>query len=1091
MSSFFRNAFQRGLVLGAMPFAVTLPLTMTAQTFRGGITGTVQDPTQAAIPNATVIATDEATGITRTTVSSSTGEYTFTDLPLGRYTVAVTSAGFQPQSVKGVTVSAGATYALPVTLAVTQQTQTIEVNASALALDTTSTQQTTTIPEHTLQDVPLNGRDFKRLTTIIPGFGGYQGVLGSVNGSRANQTNWQIDGTDNNDLWTNNSAVNQSGVQGIAGTLMPIDAIQEFSLVTQSTPEAGRNPGATANLIIKSGTNQLHGSAYYFNRNEALAVDPVFVPKNKLRNQNFGGSVGGPLIRNRTFFFFAFERQQFLIGIQGLGTEPSAAYQAQALTLLADNGIAANPVARNLLNTLWEPTALTGPANSGNFNPSPENGFSNNGVVKFDHNFNENNTLSVRFFLGQGNQTAPSGNIVQKSYFEVAPIHIQNYSVIYNHTFSPHLTNQVLLGVSAYNQVFDDFNHSFNVNAQGLAIGDVGITGAPNIIISGFDQIGVNPPQGRRDVTGHVTDALSWNVGSHQFRFGGEYRRAQLDEFYHRNGLGTFNFDGTRGVRQLQPNATVAYPVNPFNSANVSALADFLAGEVSTSTLARGNPERLVYMNDFNLFAEDAWQLTRRLNLNYGLRYDYDGPMYNGDKNLPTFIPSMGGLVVQGQQIASLWPQQWLDFGPRIGLAYQPWLNGGTVLRASGGIFYDTSALSPFLDNRPTGTTAPNGFEGDPAGSSPVQTVQQNAYTIAANTPVLVGSPVSATCVPGSTANCPILGIFSVDQNFKTPTTYNFSLNLEQQIGKAAILTVGYIGSEGRHQIATLDINQANVFPGQTSTTPVQSQRPYFGQFPNFGAINQVETISNANYNSLVTTLRTNQWHGLTTQVNYTWGHSLDDMTQYRSRLPQDSRNFKGEYGNSDYDTRNGFNAVVNYNLPRLSAHGPRRLTEGWQVNAAVNVHDGQPFNVTTASDNSGTADRYQRPNLVGNPYSTGHGFVPNGTSRYVQWINPAAFAQPAAGTFGNLRRNQLFGPGYEDTDLSLFKTTHIAERVSAQLRVEMFNVGNHLNFAPPGSSFGSSSFGRVTDTIGDYNGAPGIGPGEPYNTQLALKILF
>ncbi len=251
-----------------------------------------------------------------------------------------------------------------------------------------------------------------------------------------------------------------------------------------------------------------------------------------------------------------------------------------------------------------------------------------------------------------------------------------------------------------------------------------------------------------------------------------------------------------------------------------------------------------------------------------------------------------------------------------------------------------------------------------------------------------------------------------------------------------------------------------------------------------------METASNGNYNALQTNIRTNQWHGLTAQVNYTWSHSLDDMSQYRARLPQDSRNLKGDYGNSDYDTRNSFNGAVTYNLPRLG-HGPHRLVEGWQVNAAFNAHTGSPFNIVTASDNSGTADRYQRPNLIGNPFTTAHGFVPNGASRYVQWINPAAFAQPAPGTFGNLRRNAFYGPGYEDTDISLFKTTRLAERVSAQFRVEMFNVGNHINLAPPSASFGSSSFGRVTDTIGDYNGAPGIGPGEPYNTQLALKILF
>ncbi len=408
-------------------------------------------------------------------------------------------------------------------------------------------------------------------------------------------------------------------------------------------------------------------------------------------------------------------------------------------------------------------------------------------MLKIDHNFGPNDYLSIRYFLGQGNQNAPSGNVVQNSYFEVAPIHIQNYSVVYNHTFSPHLTNQVLLGVSAYNQKFDDFNHSFDVNSLGLNIGNVGLLGAPNMILSGFDQIGVNPPQGRRDITGHVTDAISWNVGSHAFRFGGEYRRAQLDEFYHRNGLGTFNFDGTRGLRQYK-GGSVAYPVNPYTDSDVAVLADFMAGFVSTSNLARGNPERLVYMDTFDVFAQDAWQITRRLNLNYGLRYDYNGPIYNNEKNLPTFIPSRG-LVVQGQDINSLYPQQWLNFGPRVGFAFQPRENGTLVVRGSYGLFYDTTPISPFLDNRPSGTTAPNGFEGNPAGTAPVQTITQNAYTWQGGQPLFVGTPAS------------IVGLFSVSQNFKTPQTQNFTLNIEQQLGRAAIFSIGYVGSEARHQV--------------------------------------------------------------------------------------------------------------------------------------------------------------------------------------------------------------------------------------------------------------------------------------------------
>ena len=784
--------------------------------------------------------------------------------------------------------------------------------------------------------------------------------------------------------------------------------------------------------------------------------------------------MGGPLRRDKTFAFVAYEKQQFVIGIQGTGTEPSTAYQALARQLLAANNIPVNPVGQALLNTLYEPDALAAAAAPNNFTPSAESGNSYNGVFKLDHTFNDRNTISFRYVLGTGNQIAPAGGVVQKYYFEVAPIHVQNYNIVYNRVFTPRLSNQLLAGVSTFNQVFSDFNRGFDVNTLGLNTASA-YHGAPTLNVSGFDQVGVTQPIGRRAITGQLNEAASWTVGAHQLRFGGEYRHVQLDEFYLRNVLGTFNFDGSQG-NYTAASLAALFPGRT-DTTNIRALADLLAGRVSTSTLARGNQERLVYVENFNLFAQDAWQANRRLSLNYGVRYDFQTPPYDSKKDLSVFVPARGGLLVQGDGIGSLYPKQWLNFGPRVGFAFQPRANGGTVLRGSYGIFYDTVSLSPYFDNRPTGTTAPNGLQGNPAGTSPVQTIQQNRFTIVPNQPLFTGGPNA------------IVGLFSISQGFKTPTTQNFSVSVEQSLSRSAILSVGYVGSQARHQTSLRDINQVP-FVATPGNAPIQSNRPFYKQFPNYGAINQLETIGNGNYNSLQATLRTQNFHGLSTGFNYTWSHSLDDVTQFRARLPQDSYHFKAEYGNSDYDTRNAFNAVVHYALPN-TLRGPRLLANGWELNGAVNVHDGQPFNITNATDNSGAADRYQRPNLVGNPLAASHSFVPTATSRYVQWINPAAFAQPAAGTAGNLRRNALYAPGFADTDLSVFKNTHLTERVNAQLRVEMFNVGNRINLAAPSGSFGSGSFGRSTDTIGDSNGAPGIGPGEPYNTQIALKILF
>src|SRR5437667_7850349 len=307
----------------AIVVVLSLAVGVSAQTFRGAINGTVTDPSGASVPNAAVKATESATGIDHNTVTTSEGQFSFQDIPLGFYKVTVTASGFPVYTVDKVEVIAGTIYTLNVKLTLQQQTTTVEVSAAALTLDTTTQTQTMTISSDVVQDVPLNGRDFTQLIAVAPGYGGYSvGGFGSMNGARANQNNWQIDGTDNNDFWHNIPAINQGGVSGIAGTVLPIDAVDEFSAQTQSNAETGRNAGGTVNLVIKSGTNQLHGSAYYYNRNEFYAAtSPFFTPSPEfpkapeLRNQNYGFTVGGPIIKDKTFFFLGFEKQNYIFGL--------------------------------------------------------------------------------------------------------------------------------------------------------------------------------------------------------------------------------------------------------------------------------------------------------------------------------------------------------------------------------------------------------------------------------------------------------------------------------------------------------------------------------------------------------------------------------------------------------------------------------------------------------------------------------------------------------------------------------------------------------------------------------------------------------
>jgi outer membrane receptor protein involved in Fe transport len=1071
---------------------------LSAQTFRGGINGTVTDPTGAAIASASVVAVQTDTGSTHTTVSSSGGEFLFQDLPLGNYNVTASFSGFQTLKTDKIMVSAGIIYTLPIVLKLSSSNTTIEVNAASVALDTTTTTQTTVLDAKAVADLPLNGRDFTQMISLTAGYAGYSGGgYGSLNGTRANQMNWQIDGVDNNDLWHNIPAVNQGGVSGIAGIILPLDAVDQFSAQTQAGPEGGRNPGGTVNLTLRSGTNSLHGTVYYFNRNELFgAKSPFATTKQKVRNYNTGFSVGGPFLKDKLFGFLTFEHQRFVIGQSGTATEPSIGWQNQAEAILAAKGVPVNPLMVNVLNDLYGAKVLAqdtvGVVN--NYHSSdPEYGYSWNGLAKVDYTLSSKDNLSAHWFVGQGNQVAPVGSQLL-AYYEVAPIHVQNIAIVYNRIISPTISNQVLAGVNYFNQVFNDFNTGQNVQSLGFITGAT-YPNAPNITIgrpassgggttsssSNFDPVGLTPPEGRNDITGHLTDQLSWTKGKHQLRFGGEYRQAQLDEFYHRHATGSFTFDGTRTTAIATANNGGHAPTpNPDGLDGYRySLADFLTGQTSAASITIGDPERQVFVNTWFLNAGDSMQLTPKLNVNYGIRYDYEGPLHNSNQDMSVFRPALtatNGLAFQGNQIDSLYPKYYKNFSPRVGLSYA--LDSSTVVRAGYGWYADTPNLNPFLDNRP-GNQAPNGVEGNPGGASPVYSV--SAANGGSNTTIVQGVPIFPSSVGYPCAATSPCGVFSANSNFRPSYNENYNVNLEHTLAPSVIIQLGYVGSSARHLLSLLDINQAA--PGVYSAD-IQRQvtRPYYNLYPQYGNINQLESIGTANYNSLQAQIRITNWHHLSTQTVYTWSHALDEVTAYRGALPQDSTNFKGDYSNSDFDTRNTFVSFMSYDVP--GSQHLKGLTGGWQVNSLLTFHGGAPFTVHASGDISGTNEGNDRAVQIA-PARVGY----QGQSTTAKWIDLSAFQDPALGTFGTTRRNAFYAPGYSDVDLSVFKNTRIGERLTIQLRAEMFNIFNRNNFAPPSPSVGGSS--QLSDTIGDYNGAPGIGAGEAFNTQFGGKIIF
>ena len=1071
--------------------ALWMCLPLFAQTFRGAISGTVTDPSGASVANATVKLVSPDTGLTRNGLTSSGGDFVFQDLPLGKYDVTVTQAGFDTVKVNGVTVDAGKVNNLALTLQVAKQATTVEVQASTVAVETTSSAETSLIDSKQITDIPLNGRDFTQLLKFNPG----ANANGSLNGSRFNGIDWKIDGADNNDLWHNINSVNQGGVSGIAGVVLPIDAIDEFSLQSSSNAEEGRNSGGVLNVVVKSGTNNFHGSLYYFNRNEIFGTNDWFTqpgtPNSELRNNQWGVSLGGPIIKNKTFFFMNYEQQNYRQALTAPGTEPSAAWVTQTEQVMMADGVGVNPLAVKLLNTLWPANSLTGPATTLNYAGAGINlSNSYNAVIKLDHHFSDKNTFAIRYFGGTGNQTEYVGSALPY-YFQEAPSRMHNFSLVDNQVITPAFVGQTLVGVNYFLQIFGDANHGFNMPALGFNDGVTNPTdfGSPNINIAGFDSTGLTPPLGRIDTTGHIDQTFTYTTGTHQIRFGGDYRRSRLDVFYDSDAPGTFSFDGSQGpfsncatdsweINGSCPSAAAGSP-NP----NIDSLADFLSGRIATgnASINYGAQQRNYWLTGFSAFAQDTWKVNRNLTLNYGLNWTYQSPINNPANAISTFIPKDGGITYVGTNgLKTLWPRDFHDFGPRLGFAYQPVAGGKLVIRGGWGLFYQIPNVAYFGDSGAS-NGAGSGINGNIGGPEPVTHIVNQTPIVLAS-----GSPIFA----GNAAQGPF-GAFSVSQHFIDGYSMNTTLNVQYSLAQDALLQVGYSGSLSRHLPDTLDINQI-----PQGAPPVNSSRPYYSQFPELAAINEVQSVANGEFNSLQVSLRTNNFHGFGTRLAYTLGHSMDELSYARHIIPQDSYCLKCDWGNSDFDIRNTFSMYLGYTVPEPQKF--KLLLGGWQVNTLFSFFTGSPFTVSDnggatvdglSSDTSGTLEYNNRAQVVGNPFVD----VPSSnraTSTYY-WFNPSAFAATTPGTYSNQARNEFYGPPTHQIDLSIFKNFPIHEKFKLQLRAEIFNIFNFINYASLNTNFLSSGLGQAGSTYDVGFGAPGIGPGAPRNVQLAAKLIF
>ncbi|MEO8725510.1 MAG: carboxypeptidase regulatory-like domain-containing protein [Acidobacteriaceae bacterium] len=1047
-----------------------------AQSFRGGILGTVTDKTGASVAGAQVIILNPQTGLTRTVTTDDRGNYTAPELPLGNYSVTVKKIGFRSETVKSVAVVVSANTAANVTLVPGEVDQVVEVTAAAPLVETTADTQGGTIQGQQAEQLPVNGGDFIKLLTLVPGATGDPSQAGdspgsfglfSVNGSRGRSNNYLLDGTDMNDGYRNLPAINEAGVFGTPAVVLPIEAIAEVPVISGAEVEYGRNSGAIVNLVTKSGTNTLHGSAYEFFRNNALDARNYFNSKplaqDAFHNNQFGGSLGGKIVRDKSFFFIAYEGQREKVGIPSIATVPSA---ADIATATADNGGVVNPVIAQLLaRNPWPAPNLGG--NSLEASTLGSNRV-DSVIGKIDQHIGNNDTLSARYFFGDSDQSFPlallGGNVLPGNN-TTTPTRVQVLSLSAIHIISPSLLLEIRGGWNRYAQQFLPEDHAFDPNSIGLnTTTNPADFGLPVIAVSGFATIGSNAslPRGRVDTNWQYFTNLSYSQGAHNYKFGYEFRRTFVNGFFDAGHRGKLSF---------------------------SSLDNFIAGNISSGSQSMGYSTRDTHQNNHALYAQDSWKVTRRLTINYGVRWDYYGVIGEQKDRFSLFDTTTAGLLVPKQ----LYPRDFGNYAVRGSFAYDLTGSGRTVLRAGGGEFYDAFSQDFFVGQLPFNTSnAGVGYNG--IGVAPILFSSHPIATLVPGQPVFAASAFSASDVS------------TVDQKLRTPRYKNYNVNIERQLTSYSAIDIAYVGSVGRNLFRFRDINQV--------TDPVTGARP----FPAFGYINQLETTATSNYNSLQTSLKLHAGKRLNATLNYTWGHSIDNASDGQDYVPNASQpdngyNPNAERASSNFDTRNRFTAYLTYDLPG-SSFLPR-LTSGWSVNSVITHSTGQPYNVNYLfeGDFNGSGELFGRPDVVGDLHA--------GTSVPTQLLNLSALAVPcnydpsntktgcsatnSGQHFGNLGRNAFNGPAYTDIDLSLAKSIKITERFQAQLRIDAFNLFNHPNFSNPllpsfGVDFaadGLTANGRgigylsTTATPDVGTGNPFLGGGGPRNLQLSLKLSF
>ncbi len=1141
--------------------------TASAQTFRGTILGTVTDTSGAAVLNAKVTAHNVDTGVDRSTDTSSDGSYLIPELPIGTYTVTVELSGFQKSVVTGVKVDVATERRIDATLKPGAMNQQVVVEGETLPqVETANDNLGGTFEDKQVEDLPINGRDYTKMLIMVPGAAGEPngggdspGSFGlfSANGNRGRANNFLLDGTDMNDGYRNLPAINQGGVFGTPGTVLPLDSVSELKVLSNFEAEYGRNSGSVVNIVTKSGGNNLHGSAFEYFRNNVLNARNFFntsdQPKDAFRNNQFGGSLGGPVVKDKTFFYVAYEGQREGLAITSLNVVPTlnsgdpnataANDFAQAIAAIPGGDATqctttiiacinnqppgvVNPVIQNLFNlcntkggcsggnNVWPLTNIAGaaPGSPNSADAAPAYNNADSMIVKIDQVINPHNQLSGRYFFGNSHQSFPlglaGGNNLPNTNTK-SPIRTQLVSISLVTETSPSQVNEARFGWNRYRQgffaadasVFGNPNTTIGLNNQVTAPVDFGL---PTIRFGQLSFLGSSPfsnPRNRVDTNWQFFDNYSWKLNRHDLKFGYEFRRTAVDSFNDFSRRGVLVFD---------------------------QLSDFLTGTPASTLLFSsrqivGDTNRKARQNNNGLYVQDSVRITNQVTINLGLRWDYFGVIHADHALLTVYDPTQPfGLIPRNP----LYNKDFNNFAPRVSVAWDVFGKGTTVFRAGVGVFYDDFSQDAF-----TGQIYENSFNAgvayNPTGTLPVTVLKPPSPAVA----ISPGVPIFVRDVTSDAS--------TVQKNLRTPYVYNYNLNVQQQLFRGTVLQVGYVGSAGRKLLRLRDINAPThaeitaadlgcncindgTLRGTGFTTPLSPLEPFAPFY-----LNQLESTATSNYNSLQVSLTQRNWHGFTHQLSYTWSHSIDDASDSQdyvpnAAMPNDNTNPKGDKGPSNFDVRQRFVWASSYEFPKWEAIG--RMGEGWSASGVLTLMSGHPFsmNYNFIDDYSGSAEFFDRPDIIAAPTYN--------RSNPGQFLDLSAFKIPCdypagggdgfAGTcipgtrhFGTLGRNALLGPDYRNFDLAISKITSLTERFKLQFRADFFNLTNHPNFANPlavaffadaapnrSGQFPagidpltgrSVGFLPLTATSDVGLGNPVLGGGGQRSIQFALKLLF